>query len=164
VWLKTSWLIMLFGAEIAFAHQYVDTYELEPDCLKISPAFKGLITLGVVHLSVEAFKKGDPPPRASEISQKLETPIRLINQILYELVEARVLSEVKIDEERIVGYQPARDIDEMTVGSVMEQLNDHGTDRIPVSLTPQMEKISGALKEIRDLLKNSSTNLKIADL
>ncbi|MDP2604813.1 MAG: YihY/virulence factor BrkB family protein [Deltaproteobacteria bacterium] len=33
VWLQVSWLIVLFGAEVSFAHQNVETYEFEPDCL-----------------------------------------------------------------------------------------------------------------------------------
>jgi membrane protein len=43
MWVQISWWIVLFGAELSFANQNVDTYEYEPDCLKISPAFKRLL-------------------------------------------------------------------------------------------------------------------------
>ncbi|HQQ61563.1 MAG TPA: YihY/virulence factor BrkB family protein, partial [Kiritimatiellia bacterium] len=36
VWLQASWLIVLYGAEFAFAYQNVDTYEYEPDALAAS--------------------------------------------------------------------------------------------------------------------------------
>jgi membrane protein len=45
IWIQMSWLIVLFGAEISFAYQYVDTYDFEPDRRRISPAFKKLLRI-----------------------------------------------------------------------------------------------------------------------
>ena len=42
-WLQISWLIVLFGAELSFAHQNVETYEFEKDCLSVSLSFKKLL-------------------------------------------------------------------------------------------------------------------------
>jgi membrane protein len=36
IWLQLSWLILLYGAEVSFAHQNVATYEFEQDCMRIS--------------------------------------------------------------------------------------------------------------------------------
>ncbi|HQP12356.1 MAG TPA: YihY/virulence factor BrkB family protein, partial [Candidatus Omnitrophota bacterium] len=55
VWLQMSWIIVLFGAEISFAEQNVETYELEPDCLKASHTYKRLLALRIVQLSVKRF-------------------------------------------------------------------------------------------------------------
>jgi membrane protein len=57
VWLQVSWIIVLLGAELSFAHQNVDTYEFEPDCQKMSRAFKRVLTLRIVHLLVKAFAR-----------------------------------------------------------------------------------------------------------
>ena len=62
VWLQLSWLVVLFGAEICFSHQNVDTYEFEPDCLQVSVSFKKLLSLRIVHLLVKNFSAGKVSP------------------------------------------------------------------------------------------------------
>ena len=54
-WLQLSWFIVLFGAEISFAHQNVDTYEFEPDSLRISYKLKKLLTLRIMNLIIKSF-------------------------------------------------------------------------------------------------------------
>jgi membrane protein len=83
--MQVSWLIVLFGAEIAFAHQNVETYEFEQDCLTVSHSFKRLLSLWVLHRLIKNFLVGEKPWDASRISHELETPSRLVNQILHDL-------------------------------------------------------------------------------
>ena len=77
MYLQISWWIVLFGAELSFANQNVDTYEYEPDSLKVSPGFKKLLTLQVAHLLIKQFANGDKPLTDSQISSRLNIPIRL---------------------------------------------------------------------------------------
>ena len=59
MWVQISWWVVLFGAELSFANQNVDTYEYEPDSKKVSPAFKRVLTLQIAHLLVKNFAKGE---------------------------------------------------------------------------------------------------------
>jgi len=163
-WLKTSWLIVLYGAEIAFAHQFVDTYEFEPDCLKVSPAYKKLLILGVAHYCVRSFQEGEKPPTSIEISDNLDMPIRLVNQILYELVEAGILSEVQIWEEQTPAYQPAKDICDLTIQEVLTRIEAMGTENIPLADTPEIKKIAENLKTMKEIQITSPANLKLKDV
>ena len=76
VWLQLSWLVVHFGAEVSFAHQNVDTYEFEPDCLRISYSFKRLLSLSIAHFIIKSFSSGDTPPAGEAISHALDIPIR----------------------------------------------------------------------------------------
>jgi membrane protein len=162
--LQGGWLIVLFGAEISFAHQNVHTYEFEPDCLHVSHSFKRLLSLRIVHLLVKAFSQGQRWCEEAEISQRLEVPIRLARQILYELVEAGIISPVKIDDERISAYQPALNPEKTTIKVVIDALDKHGSDNVPVAQTDELEKISESLKAIDEEIKKSSANLRLVDI
>jgi len=128
VWLQLSWFIVLFGAEISFAHQNVDTYEFEPDCLRASHRFKRLLALRITHLLVNVFCKGEKPLDAPQISHSLEIPVRLVRDVLYELTGAGIVSEVKEDGERETAYQPAQCTDRFTVKYVLDALDKRGSE------------------------------------
>lgn len=164
VWLQLSWLVVLFGAEISFAHQNVDTYEFEPDCLRVSHSFKKLLSLKIAHLLVKNFCKGEKPWTASQISHALEIPIRLVHQILYELVDSRIVSETKGEENKGVAYQPARDTEALTVKNVIDALEQRGTDNIPVSRSKELDKLSECLKAFSDVIEKLPANITLKDI
>jgi membrane protein len=165
IWIQLSWMIVLFGAEISFAYQYVDTYDFEPDRRLISPAFKKLLSLHMAHLIISTFSKGDMPLTASDISQTLEIPIRLVQQILEELVEINVLSNTeRKDNNQEVFYQPARSINLITIRSVIEAMEQKGVNNIPIAQTAELTSLSNALKTMNDEIEKSPANRLIKDI
>ncbi len=164
VWLHVSWVIVLFGAEISFAHQNVDTYEFEPDALTISQRFRRLLGLYIVHLLVRGFSRAGEHWRDDQIAERLEIPIRLVRQILRELVACGVVSRVKLDEERLEAFQPGCDPDLLTIGYVLQALDQRGTAALQVARSGSLERLSEALSTFDDLVSRSPANLKLADV
>ena len=159
LWLQISWLIVLFGGEISFAHQNVDTYEFEPDCLSASHSLKRLLSLLVVHLLVKRFCDGKKPVDAAKISRTLDIPVRLLRQILFELVEAGVVSEAKTQQEKEPAYQPGRDAEWLTIKHVIDTIEERGNDTLPVAKSANYEKISDSLDTFSQTINNSPANL-----
>ncbi|OPX29008.1 MAG: ribonuclease BN [Candidatus Omnitrophica bacterium 4484_171] len=164
VWLQLSWLVVLFGAEVSFAHQNVDTYEFEPDCLRISYSFKRLLALSIAHFIIKSFSSGDTPPTGEAISHALDIPIRLVRQILYELVEAGIIYEIKTKEYKNVAYQPAKDINIFTIKYVMDALDRRGIENIPVTETNTLRALSDSLNNLSNILDKSPANKRLKDL
>jgi len=164
VWLQLSWLIVLFGAEISFAHQNVDLYEFEPDSLRVSFSFKKLLSLRIAHLLVTNFTEGKKPLTESQISQDLEIPIRLVRQILYELVECGIVCEVKTPEYKKSAYQPARNIDSLTITYIINALEKRGLDNIPVVQTQELKVLSDSLITFGHLIEKSAHNKLLKDI
>jgi membrane protein len=158
VWLQLSWLVVLFGAEISFSHQNVDTYEFEPDCLHVSVSFKKLLSLRIVHLLVKNFSAGKSPLAAAAIAHTLEVPIRLVRQMLFELVESGILSEVATREYEETAYQPGRDSDSLTIQYVIDALEKRGVDSIPTAQTEELKVLSESLQTFNDVIVSSPAN------
>jgi len=163
-WLQISWIIVLIGAEIAFAHQNVDTYEFEPDSQKISVSFRRLLSLMVGHLLIRRFADGEKPVTAQEISQTLEIPIRLLRQILFELVDSGIASEIKVTDENDPAYQPAFTIHSLTLARVLEALDQRGLRAIPVAETEASATLSAALKAFQEAIDQSPANRLLKDI
>jgi membrane protein len=164
IWIQLSWLIVLFGAEISFAYQYVDTYDFEPDRRYISPAFKKLLSLQVSRLIISTFLKADPPLSAISISKILQIPIRLVEQILEELVEAGIVSDTEVKKNKEMSYQPARDINAITINTVIEALDQKGVNNIPVAQTAELRHLSEALKTLNEEIEKSPANRLLKDI
>jgi len=165
IWLQMSWLILLFGAEIAFAVQNVHTYEFEQDCQSISHSHKRLLSLLVARLIVKRFCEGVSPLDAPEISRLLEIPIRLVRQILHELVESNILSEVrKQSEGKEVQYQPARDVEALTAKRVVDALENRGHSDIPVLDCEDLRKLTMTLAAFSEIVEHAPSNVALKNI
>jgi len=164
MWLQFSWLIVLFGAEISFAHQNVDTYEFETDFKRISFGYKKLLALLIVHLIVKKFTAGQKPLNAAEISHKLEIPVRLVRQILHELVQSSMLSETRTEDEKTFSFQPACDISDLTIKRIIDAIENYGTNRLPVAQTQEFAVLSESLQAFEKVIAQSPENRYLKDI
>jgi membrane protein len=164
IWLQISWLIVLFGAEISFTLQNINTHEFETDCLLVSSSFKKLLSLQTSHLLIKNFSDGHKPLTAMQISHTLETPIRLVSQILYELVESGITSEIKTEENKEFAYQPARTINVLTIKYIIDALEQRGVDNIPVAQTKELKTLSETLQTFNDTIEKSPANRLLKDI
>ena len=164
MWVQVSWWVVLFGAELSFANQNVDTYEYEPDANKVSPAFKKVLTLQIAHRLVKNFAIGERPLTDTEISNQLKIPIRLVHNILYDLVESRVVAQTLTKGNKEFGYQPARDINTLTIKFVVDALDQTGSNKIPVAKTKEFDALSDAIEKFKQAMEASPANRLLKDI
>lgn len=158
IWLQVSWLIVLFGAEVCFAHQNVQTYEFEPDSRNLSQAFHSLISLYVTHFLVKRFAENAPALTDTHIAHSLKIPIRLVRQTLHGLVQAGILSEVKVSEYKAAAYQPARNIETLSICDILDAQANLGSGTIPLIMTPELKSLRDALTAFRETLHHCPAN------
>jgi membrane protein len=163
-WLQLSWMIMLLGAEISFAHQNAERFEYEEECLNVSHSFKRLLALRVALLVIKRLTKGEKPWGNQQISHELEIPTRLVNQILYELVASGIVSEIKSGRDQGTAYEPARDPEILTIKYVVDALERRGTDDIPVVRSEELKRLVGSLETFSELVEKSEANLLLKQI
>jgi membrane protein len=157
-WLQISWLIVLAGAEVSQAHQNADFLEFAPDVERIRPAFRKTLALWVTNRVCRNFADPGGPFTATELSLLTGIPRKLLGSLLQELTECGILVEVSGDPSRETGFQPALDPDRLTISYVLEALEKHGDDDIPVIRTEGLEALSASMRDFEEALRESPAN------
>lgn len=165
VWMQSSWLIVLFGAELSFAHQNEHSFEFEADTKNMSIFYRRLVSLLIVKKVVDLFNNEKPAPTLSDLSVSLKLPVRLVSEVLHELLLARVLVELNSnDSSTEVSYLPAFAIDKMTVNCILNKLEHHGTSDIHFEETVDYKTIRGILDSFNQQQLSMKENVLLRDL
>ncbi len=123
-----SWLILLFGAQVAYAFQNRQTYMQERQTESIHQRGREFVAFRMMEVIGQKFAAGEKPPSTNALAQAIEVPSRLISQILQPLIEAKLVNEVANGE---TCYSPARPIDKITCADILDALrcgNGHGIE------------------------------------
>jgi membrane protein len=163
-WLQISWIIVLFGAEISFAKQNAQAHEFEADTSRASPGLRKMIALQIARLVVHKFMAGDAPLTAATIAAELDQPSLMTRRVLGELVESGVLNEVHVDPTAPPTYVPARDVDQFTISFILEALEARGVNELPLPEGQENARLSRALEQLRDSLRQSPGNRNLKEL
>lgn len=128
LWLQISCLIVLLGAEISYATQNIQNFNYEIESRNISRRYKNFLTLFITHLVVKRFEEKKSALSTYRIALGHNLPIRLVNQIVSELVEVNIFIEVYNESKGNKTYQPAFDIQQLTVELLFEKLDCYGAE------------------------------------
>ncbi len=163
VWLQMSWMILLFGSEIAYANEHYETYGFRPDYSVIGDAKKKLLMLRIFHLLVKRFAAGARPLNAVRIAHELEIPIGFVKKILSELIKVGLVIEATEEGSHDIAFQPARSIEGITIKTVYDMYEQYG-DAIPACESEDAKKIELYLEDITESMETSPGNAKLKDI
>ena len=164
IWLQLSWMIVLFGAQIGYAHQHVGHYAMAVDYQNVSPQAQKTHALQILRLIVSRFESAQSPPSADFIAETLALPSSLIKELLQQLVDCAMVATVTSAQQEGLLYQPARDIHVMTMADVLEAWDRVGQQTISDNSAPQLIRISKALEKLLDERRQSKNNPLVKDL
>jgi membrane protein len=164
IWLQSTWTTVLLGAELSFANQNVSRYEFESESLNISNYQKRALVLLIMQIIIRNFSAGENPISAENIATSLKVPVRVVREILDELSSVRLVSEIHINEEKEGLFQPAMDINKLTISFVFSKLDRRGIDHFMGSKNKDYDKIIAILDKFDKLTTKSDSNTLIKDL
>lgn len=124
IWLQLSWHIVILGCEISYAFQNANKYDA--DTSKYSLSLRRKILIYILSTLVKRFDNNEKPASISDISQQLQLPMQLVSNMMLKLVEAGLVNEVKVGQNVDNAYQPAFDINKMTLSVVIGKIEEHG--------------------------------------
>jgi membrane protein len=123
-----TWIIFLVGGKIAYSIEHNHQIQIERNSGSLSMLQQKIVYTVLVHAIVKKFEQAKEPPTLQTLSTWIKLPEHVVNKMLQALVKASVLREVNKNN---IGYQPAFDIQQMTLGYLLQiiekTIDAHGT-------------------------------------
>ena len=113
----------------------------------------------------QRFEKQYQPLRVSDFAALYHMPARLVGEVINELVEAGLLSEVylgKNNEER--AYQPAVDIHTISLGYVMKKIDTTGSAQFIPHFKDEFAPLLNLLNEISENVIEGKSDILLMDV
>jgi membrane protein len=136
LWVQISWTICLFGAELTYTSQNVEYFDYDTQTSDISHRYRIMLSALIMGHVCRRFAEGARPLTADELRRCTSIPIRIVNDLLYKLIEARLLVELSSDEKgESSRYMPAESLQNLSLGVMIDRLEAQGRWQIdlPVS-------------------------------
>jgi len=156
-----SWLILLFGAQVAYAFQNRRAYLQDKLVENVNQRGREFIALRLMTCIGQRFQRGEPPVTLQIISTELGIPTRLAQQVLQPLLAARLVVEIGGNEP---GYTPARPLDAITAHHILHALRAGGGQALPMHDGPVRAEVLGEFARIEEAEQKAASAITMLAL
>lgn len=114
-----SWIIVLFGAQVAYAYQNQRAYLQSKLADNVNVRSREFVAMRVMAIVGDRFFRAQKPLSMIELSGQLGVPSRLISSILQTLLKAGLLIEASGKD---IGYTPGRPLENITCHDILHAM------------------------------------------
>ncbi len=165
LWVQISWTICLFGAELCYANQYLDYYDYDANTNEISYRYRTMLCALLMSRLCHRFAEGGKPHTAVTLRDETTIPIRIVNDLLFELMDAGLIVELTSDEKGETSqYMPAEDIRNITLGTMIDRLESRGTWKLDLDVGKLFSEQWGKAMEQRMNYLHALRDIPLQDL
>lgn len=122
LWLHVGWMIVLLGAQVAYAHQHIHFYQREHDLLAQSTSGREKLALQLLVLIGRNFYQGLDPINVLELSNRMRLPAGVIKELLQMLTQTRVLISLADQESFVL----RRDPQSISIKEILDSIRNGG--------------------------------------
>ncbi len=156
-----SWLILLFGSQVAYVFQNRGAYLQERQAESIHQNGREFAALRLMTAIGQAFQRGERPQGAALLANRLGIPPRLASHLLRSLSAAGLLHETAGAD---ATYVPAKPLTDLTVHGILLAIRTaHGRDLSTVDDTGRLP-VSRALEAVRQAEGLAADSVTVAEL
>jgi membrane protein len=156
-----AWLILLFGAQVAYAYQNRAIYLEEKQVENINQRGREFIALRLMTCVGRAFAQGQPPPSVVEMARELTVPTRLIRQLMQTLGAARLVVETATTEP---GFLPARPLEKITCHDVLLAMRATQGQELATRDEPTRAEVFGEFQRIQEAERQAAASVSLLAL
>ncbi|WP_300724578.1 YihY/virulence factor BrkB family protein [uncultured Bacteroides sp.] len=133
LWTQISWTICLFGAQMSYVSQNLDSFSFGKETANISRRYHDFFCTIILSAMCKRLASEGSPYTAEEISKEHKIPIRLTKKILYQLQDMKLIYETPDENNSDIRYLPGMDISKLTVGVLLNKLDSTGAEDFKIN-------------------------------
>jgi membrane protein len=156
-----AWVILLFGAQVAYAFQNRASYVEERQVENINQRGREFIALRLLTLVGQRFVTGAAPPNVVELSTELAIPTRLIQQVMQTLAAARLVVEAAGPEP---AYLPARPLETITCHELLMAMRATQGQELATRDEPTRGEVFGEYQRIEAAERQVAASVSLLEL
>ena len=165
LWVQISWTICLFGAELTYTSQNLEYFDYDTQTSDISHRYQIMLSSLIMGQVCRRFADGGRSFTAEELRQRTSIPIRIVNDLVYQLMEARLLVEITSDEKgESSRYMPAESLDNLSLGVMIDRLECQGKWQIDLPLSKVFSDCWAHAVELRVNYLRQLRDIRLEDL
>jgi membrane protein len=162
IWLYVSWLVLLFGASVAFYVQHPEYLYLGAGEPRLSNRVRERLALSAMNLTATRFLAGEPAPSQEDFTRLLGVPMHVLNVVLQSLQDSGLM--VTSGDEPVL-FLPARDPSLITVAQVMGAIRSAGEERFfAPSALPTTASVNSVLDQMQSAVDAAAGEVNLRDL
>jgi len=155
------WLILLFGAQVAYAFQNLSTYLEEKQVESINQRGREFVALRLMTLIGQRYLKGEPPLSISDLAEELGVPSRLISQIMEMLAAARLVIQTAGAE---TAYLPSRPMEGITCHDILLAMRSSQGQELATRDEPTRVEVYGEFERIEQAERQAAASVTMLAL
>ena len=159
--LYAVWVIILFGAQVAYAFQNRDSYLQERLAENVNQRGREFVALRLMTCIGQHFHHGLPPATVREMARELGIPSKLVQQVLCTLLAARLVVEVSGAE---AGYTPARPLETINCHHILLAMRATQGQELVTREEPVREEVYGEFARIQAAEKEAASTVTMLAL
>ncbi len=161
IWLYLSWIIILFGAELSFGLQNFRSSSTKDELGLFDLELKEKVALTIMSFLVKNFQENTKMLQPEDLARKLNSPLKIINQILFVLYETDFI--VKVSNNGQEGIALLRSPNSYTCIEFIRKIRSYGGTTIKSHGYDPLDSVADYFDQIYNELSNSKFNMSMAE-
>jgi membrane protein len=159
--LYLAWIILLFGAQVAYAYQNRSTYLEERQVENVNQRGREFVAMRLMTRIGQRFLAGSSALSVVEIGKQLCVPTKLIQQTLHTLCSAELIVETSGPEP---SYVPARPLEKINCYDILQAMRATNGQELATRDEPTREEVYGEFSRIQEAERKAATTVTMLAL
>jgi membrane protein len=156
-----SWVILLFGAQVAYAFQNRKLFLQDKIVDNVNQRGREFVALRLMTCICRRFFLGQKPVSAQELSDEMGIPMKLAQQVLRTLVVTKLVVEIAGDE---AGCLPARPLDAISAHDILTAMRSGVGHELVSRDEPMRAEIYGEFARIEEAERAAASTVTMLAL